>query len=516
MAKYNFITRTDFDSLKNLPLELNYTEDKFLAGAVTYFQGAMNSYLEKWCENNGYDLYTDGLRIYSTIDSRYQQHAEEALKQKMRELQGKFDKHWAGRNPWVDEREREIPGFIEMVAKRTSMYRRLEEKYKDHPDSVNYYLNQPRKMRIFTYEGSIDTTMTPLDSIRHHKRYLHAGMMTMDPFTGHIKAWVGGIDYNFFHYDHVRQAKRQPGSTFKPFVYTAAIDNGWTPCDQITDYRVTINYEENGEKKSWTPRNADWRYSGANMTLRHALGRSINTVTAQLTQKVGPGTVVEYAHKLGINSPLTPVPSVGLGSSDVSVYEMVSAYSTFVNQGLHTEPTFIARIEDNYGNIIHQFVPEQKRAISPETAWLMLHMLKGGIEEPGGTSQNLWSFDLFGKGNEIASKTGTTSNHSDGWFMAITKDLVTGVWVGGDDRSIRFRTSSLGEGSKTALPIYGTYMERLYQDKELNVEKGPFQKPAFKITKRYNCPTYVPRADTTDAAYKAIRSLSELPVPSIR
>jgi penicillin-binding protein 1A len=497
MAKYNFIKPEVYDSVSKRPIEVKYTVERYQDGIANYYGNAITNYMEEWCKNNGLDLYTSGLKVYTTIDSRFQKLAEEAVSEQMQEMQNRFDNHWKGKNPWVDENDQEIPGFIEMVAKRTSYYKYLEERYKKNPDSIQILMNTPRKMNVFTWDGEKEVTMSPLDSIRHYKRFLHTGMMTMDPFTGHIKAWVGGINFKHFQYDHVRQGKRQPGSTFKPFVYTAAIDKGFSPCDRITDYRVTINYVENGEKKSWTPRNADWRYSGRNMTLRHALGRSINTVTAQLTEKVGKETVVEYAHKLGITSPIQAVPSVGLGSSDVSVYEMVGAYGTFINGGIWNEPIFVARVEDRYGNVIHQFNPRQNRAISQETAWLMLYMLKGGIEEPGGTSQNLWSYDIFGSGNEFAAKTGTTSNHSDGWFMGLTKDLVTGVWVGGDDRSIHFRTSALGEGSKTALPIYGRYMEKLYADKDLKVTKGRFPKPKVEITKKYYCPTIIqPKVDS--------------------
>ncbi len=278
----------------------------------------MNSFLNKWCEENGYDLYADGLKIYTTIDSRFQEKAETAVREQMRDMQRRFDQHWRGRNPWVDENDKEIPGFIEMVAKRTSLYKRLQERYKNHPDSISIVMNTPRKMKIFTYDGLKEMEMSPLDSIRHHKRFLHTGLLSMDPYTGYIKAWVGGVDYKSFKYDHVKQGKRQAGSAFKPFVYLTALERGYSPCDQIKDYRVTINYVENGEAKSWTPRNADWVYSGRDMTLRHALGRSINTVTAQLTEKVGPSNVVKYAKRLGITSPLKPVPSVGLGSNDVS------------------------------------------------------------------------------------------------------------------------------------------------------------------------------------------------------
>ncbi|WP_299704425.1 transglycosylase domain-containing protein [uncultured Pontibacter sp.] len=497
MAKYDFLTQAEADSLSQLPLELEYKVENHYDGPATYFRGAVADFMKEWCKQNGYDLYRDGLKVYTTIDSRIQAHAEAAMEQQMRTLQRRFDNHWQGKNPWVDEKNREIPGFIEETIKRTDYYRRLKKKHGDNVAAINKELNTPREMMVFTWENDArekKMTMSPLDSLRYYKRFLHGGMMTMDPFSGEIKAWVGGINYKYFKYDHVKQARRQPGSTFKPFVYVAAIDNGYSPCDKIVDTRITINYVEKGEKKSWSPNNADWEYTGAPMTLRRAMGKSVNSVTAQLTELVGWETVVDYAHRLGISSPLDKVPSIGLGPSDVSVYEMVGAYSTFPNHGFHTNPMFITRIEDRNGNLIEQFVPEQKKVLKEETAFLMMHMLKGGMEEPGGTSQALWEYDLW-KGNEIGGKTGTTSNHSDGWFMGVTKDLVTGVWVGGEDRSIHFRTSQLGEGSKTALPVYGLYMERLYQDKELGFTMGRFPKPTVKISKKYNCTTVLPKAE---------------------
>ncbi|WP_224744310.1 penicillin-binding protein 1A [Pontibacter aquaedesilientis] len=495
MAKYNYLTQAQADSLSQLPLALDYKVENHYDGPATYFRGAVADFMKEWCKQNGYDLYRDGLKVYTTIDSRIQAHAEAAMEQQMRNLQRRFDNHWKDQNPWVDEKNREIPGFIEETIKRTDYYRRLKKKHGDNVAAINKELNTPREMMVFTWENperEKKMTLSPLDSLRYYKRFLHGGMMTMDPFTGEIKAWVGGINYKYFKYDHVKQARRQPGSTFKPFVYVAAIDNGYSPCDKIVDKRITINYVENGEKKSWSPTNADWEYTGAPMTLRRAMGKSVNSVTAQLTELVGWETVVDYAHKLGISSPLDKVPSIGLGPSDVSVYEMVGAYSTFPNQGFHTNPMFITRIEDRNGNLIHQFMPEQKKVLKEETAFLMMHMLKGGMEEPGGTSQALWEYDLW-KGNEIGGKTGTTSNHSDGWFMGVTKDLVSGVWVGGEDRSIHFRTSQLGEGSKTALPVYGLFMERLYKDKELGYTMGRFPGPTVEITKKYNCTTVLPR-----------------------
>ncbi|AKD03343.1 transglycosylase domain-containing protein [Pontibacter korlensis] len=510
MVKYGYLPKAEADSLSQLPLVLDYSVENHYDGPATYFRGAVADYLQEWCKENGYDLYRDGLKVYTTIDSRMQAHAEAAMEEQMRKLQRRFDNHWQGKNPWVDEKNKEIPGFIEDAIKRTAYYRRLKKKYGVDTAAIKKELNRPREMKVFTWENdSLEktVTMSPLDSLAYYKHFLHGGMMTMDPFTGHIKAWVGGINYKYFKYDHVKQARRQPGSTFKPFVYVAAIDNGYSPCDKIVDKRITINYVEKGEKKSWSPTNADWEYTGAPMTLRRAMGKSVNSVTAQLTERVGWETVVQYAHKLGIESPLESVPSIGLGPSDVSVFEMVGAYSTFPNHGFHTEPMFITRIEDRNGNLVHQFTPKQKKVLSEETAFLMMHMLKGGMEEPGGTSQALWEYDLW-KGNEIGGKTGTTSNHSDGWFMGVTNNLVTGVWVGGEDRSIHFRTSQLGEGSKTALPVFGLYMERIYKDQDLGYTMGRFPGPTVKISKKYNCTTVLPKQIMPDST--ALDSVLEL------
>jgi|GEM_PF-144459 len=487
--------------LQKQPIELDYEVEKHIDGPDTYFRGAISQAANKWCEAHGYDLYRDGLRVYTSIDSRLQDHAEQAVHQRMKSLQRTFDNFWRSRHqdPWVDEEGQTIPDFIQTQMRRTESYKALSARFQGQPARLDSALRAKRKMKVFTWKrDDNDTTlvMSPLDSLAYYKHFLQAGMLTMDPFTGSIKAWVGGLDYRFFKYDHVKQGHRQAGSTFKPFVYLTALDNGYSPCDRIRDQRVTIKYTENGLPMEWQPDNVTHEYTGINMTLRSAMARSVNSVTAQLTEKVGWGKVADYAHKVGITSPLLPVPSIGLGSAgDVSVFEMVNAYGTFLNNGFRSEPRLITRIEDRHGNVIQQFDPVQKRAIGPETAWLMLYMLRGGMEEPGGTSQGLWDFQqLWRKDNQIGGKTGTTSNYSDGWYMGLTKDLVSGIWVGGEDRSIHFFRTQQGEGGRMALPIFGRFMESVYQDDRLSYDYGPFPKPPVKINRKYVCYTeYEPR-----------------------
>jgi penicillin-binding protein 1A len=490
MLKYDFLTQAEYDAMSKTQIAVRYTPESHENGAGTYFRSVMNSYLDDWCKKNGYDLYADGLKIYTTIDSRVQQLAEEALQEHIKELQGHFDDHWRGMDPWTDRRNQPLPNYLETQIKASELYKFLQKKYAKNPDSIQIMLKKPRKMRVFSWQGEKDTTFSSIDSIRYYKHFLHASLMAMDPFSGYIKAWVGGINYKYFKYDHVQQAKRQPGSIFKPFVYATAIDQfGYSPCHKIVDRVVTIGYKENGEQKYWTPHNADWEFTNDSMTLRHAIGRSINTVTAQLTERVGWDNVAKYAQKMGITSPLKVVPSIGLGSSNVSLYEMVGAYGTFVNEGYWTEPTFITRIENKNGKTIFTANPMRRKCISEESAFLMIHMLKGTLQEPRGTSGALYRFNIFGN-NEIGGKTGTSSGHADGWYMGITKDLVAGVWVGGDDLSIHFRTSDHGEGSKMALPIFGLFLEKLYaREAELGYTRGAFPSPKVRITKPYWCPT---------------------------
>jgi penicillin-binding protein 1A len=502
MIEYGVAKESDVSNFRNEPIKLKFKIEDHDDGYATYFRGELNKFLTDWCRQNNRNIYTDGLKIYTTIDSRMQRYSEEAMTKHMTKLQDQFFDHWKGKNPWRYENKEEIPNFLQDAMKKTNTYKWLVGKYGPKNDSIELYLKAKRKMRVFTWRGERDTLFSSYDSLSYYKHFLHCGFVSVDPFTGHIKAWVGGINYKYFQYDHVKQGKRQPGSAFKPFVYTAAIGNGYSPCYMLPDVPITFRYKEEGKDIVWSPRNADWVFSGDSLTLRRAMGKSINSVAAHVMKLVGPQEVIRYAQRLGIKSPLRSVPSLALGSSDVSVFEMTGAYATFVNNGIYIEPHFILRIEDRNGNILEEFFPtpvDKKtklkkndfqpatwEALSEEHAYVMVHMLKGGTEEPGGTSQALFQYNIF-YGNEVGGKTGTTSNHSDGWFMGITKSHVAGMWVGAEDRSVHFRTTSTGEGARTALPIFGLYMEQVYADTSLGIRKGFFKRPT-KLTININCP----------------------------
>jgi penicillin-binding protein 1A len=496
MEKYEYLTPAEFKKYSSRPLKLKEGSLDEGSDGGSYLRSAVSRYLEKWCEENDYDLYTDGLKIYTTIDSRMQQYAEEAVNSQMKILQKRLENVWGNENPWRTSDGKEILDFPEKAAQRLPYYDALKKKYGSNQDSIDYYLNKPKKMKIFNWGGEKEVVYSTIDSIKYYAKILNTGMMTLDPFNGHIKVWIGGINHNYFNYDHVNQAKRQAGSTFKPFAYLAALEAGMSPCDKFVDKAVRIPYQDKGKTEYWEPKNADWNFSGREMSLRWAMGKSVNSITAQVTQQVGADNVVKYAHLSGIESDLKAVPSVSLGPNDVSVFEMVKAYGTFLNKGVRSEPILVEKITDQDGKVIEEFQSEQKRTLSEEIAWLMLYMLRGGMEEPGGTSQALWEWDLWKKNNQIGGKTGTSSDYVDGWYMGVTKDLVTGVWVGCDERSVHFKTSETGEGSRTALPIFAKFMEKVYRDASLGIELGPFPKPGVTISREYICPTPRYEVDT--------------------
>lgn len=489
LYKYDFINRELFDSLKVLPLNIKYTAQDHITGPAPYFRSVIKPQLIFWAKENGYDLFESGLRIYTTIDSRLQSYAEQSMTEHMTFLQDHFNAHWNGQNPWRYENGREVSDFLENKIKKTDHYRKLVAKYGKDADSIDIVLNTPYKMNVFSWRGDIDTLLSPIDSLRYYKNFLQAGFMSMDPKNGHIKAWVGGIDFKHFKYDHVMQGRRQPGSTFKPFVYTAAIDLGYSPCYIVEDAPVTFNVPGQ-QPPSYTPQNYNQKFTGEKMTLRQGMARSKNAITAFVMKEMTtPETVVKYAKELGVENPLEAVPSLCLGTSDVSVYELIGAYSTFVNKGVYTKPYFITRIEDKYGNVIQERPPRTREVLSEETAFLMVHMLMGGVEEEGGTSRGL-SMEVK-IDNEIGGKTGTTQNGSDGWYIGLTKDLVSGVWVGGDERSIHFKSSTtLGQGAKLARPVWDLYMQKVYADSVLGYEKGPFPRPIRPLSVEIDCDKY--------------------------
>ena len=496
LAKYEFIPQEDLANLQAEELNLHYRVENQNTGAAPYFReairlqvlAALKELNKDRPEDQQLNLYTSGLRIYTSIDSRMQKYADEAVKEHMRAEQKLFYEHWRGRNPWVNEQMSEIKGFLKDAMRRTQRYRDLMAAYNNDEFKVWEELRRPIKMTVFTWDGDKDTTLSPMDSLNYYKRILNCGMMAMDPTNGHVKAWVGGINYKYFKFDHISQSKRQPGSTFKPFVYGAAIENEIvTPCDALVDEPVTFGEEDGLSGGTWTPHNSDGKYSYQSMKLRRAMGLSINTISAKLMKQLGPDKVADFAHKCGIESPLHEVPSLCLGASEVSLYEQVAGYSTLANGGERIDPILVLRITDKVGNVLKEYSPPVKAVIKPETAYLMTYMLQGAVQEPGGTAEGLKRTTLV-SGNEIGAKTGTTSNYSDGWFMGVTQKLVAGVWVGGDDRSIHFRSLALGQGAKMAMPAYAKFMEKVYSDQSLAIEgyrKMPFTKPenfAFDLT----------------------------------
>lgn len=485
LYKYDFISRELYDSLKVLPLGVEFKAQDHISGPAPYFREFIKPQLIAWAKENNLDLYESGLRIYTTLDSRMQNYAEQAVAKHMDSLQHLFYLHWKGQNPWREESGAEIPDFLATSIKKTDRYRQLVEQYGRGNDSIDIVLNTKYPMTVFTWDGEKDTVMSPVDSLRYYKHFLQAGFISVDPGTGDVKAWVGGINYKYFKYDHVKQGTRQPGSTFKPFVYLAAIDQGYSPCFEVEDAPTTFQIP-GGQPPTYTPQNFERKFTHEKMTLRQGLARSVNSVTAFVMKELtNPQNVVEYAKDLGVESPLDAVPSLCLGTSDVSVYELVGAYSAFANKGVYIKPHYITRIEDKHGNLIQEFPRTTREVLSEETAYLMTYMLMGATTEKGGTALGLSG--AVRHENEIGAKTGTTQNASDGWFMGMTKDLVTGMWVGGDDRSIHFRTSAMGQGARMAMPMWDFYMQSIYADSVLGYTKGTFARPLRPLSVELDC-----------------------------
>ena len=493
MLRRGHIDQEAYDSLKVMPINLDYSVENAYDGQATYFREAVKDYLSEWCHENGYDLYTDGLKIYTTIDTRMQKYAEEAAWDQMKELQKKFNNHWGRVNPWQDERHQEIPNFIENIAKRLPVYKYLEKRFEGNQDSIDYYLNLPHPVKLFSYDGPYETEMSTLDSIRYMEHFMHCGFMAIEPETGHVKAWVGDLDFKTWKYDKVT-AMRQPGSTFKLFVYTEAMNQGLTPCDRRMDafFSMKVWDEEKKKEVLWCPTNANGYFTDYNMTLKSAFAQSINSVAVRVGQEVGIDRIVETAHKMGIKSPLHNTPSLALGASDVNLEELVNAYATIANNGRSHEAILVTRILDRDGNEIYTAPTEEQEAVPYRSAFYMQQMLMAGMREPGGTSMNMWRYVRNYADTDFGGKTGTSNNHSDAWFVGVSPRLVCGAWVGGEYRAIHFRTGELGQGSRTALPICGQFFESVMGDPKFRHYHAKFANPqdASISAAAYQCAGY--------------------------
>ncbi|WP_271405621.1 transglycosylase domain-containing protein [Tenacibaculum soleae] len=501
MAKNDVITEQEKDSLQKLPLKINFTPESHSDGLATYFRENLKQRLKKWAKKNPkddgtfYDIYRDGLKVHVTIDSRMQKYAEEASREHMANLQSFFFKEQERNKnaPFYDIDKRTITGIMKRGKRNSTRYKRLKAAGKSE-EEIEKSFNTDVDMRIFSWKGERDTVMTPYDSIRYYKHFLRSGLVSIEPQTGHIKAWVGGISHKYFKYDAVEQQKRQVGSTFKPFVYATAINQlKMSPCDQLPNVLYTIPKEKYGMPEDWTPKNSSNEYGGE-LTLKKALANSVNVVSAQLIDKVSPINVARLAASAGIKSKIDANPSIALGAVELSLIEMVSAYSTFANKGLRVSPMMITRIEDKNGTVLEEFVPETKEVLSEESAYVVLDLMKGVTTGGSGIRLRLSSkYPDYITGhpykftNPIAGKTGTTQNQSDGWFMGIVPNLVTGVWTGGEDRATHFAGIGKGQGAAMSLPTWALFMQKCYADKSLNISQSDFEKPSEKLSIEINC-----------------------------
>lgn len=516
MRRHKDLTREAYDTLSKKPIQLDYSVENNYDGQAQYFREAVADELHDWCKDNDIDLYRDGLKIYTTIDTRMQKYAEQAAKRQMRIIQRNFNNHWSGQNPWQDEHHQEIPNFIEDLAKKLPYYKYLSQRYDNNTDSINYYLNLPHPVKLFDYdEGIIEKNISTLDSIRYMEHFMHCGFVAMEPETGHVKAWVGDLDFKTWKYDKVK-SMRQPGSTFKLFVYAEAMNQGITPCDTREDsyFSMKVFDSKKNEEVLWAPTNANGRFSGANVTLKQAFAMSINSIAVKLGQECGIPNIVKTAHDMGIKSKLDATPALALGSSDVNLLELVNAYCTPVNDGKTHNPVLVTRIVDRDGKEIYTAPEEEKQVLTYKSAFLLQQLLQGGMQ---GTSSALgrWT-NQFARDTDFGGKTGTSNNHSDAWFVGVSPHLVVGAWVGGEYRCIHFRTGALGQGSKTALPICGDFLEQVLRDPAFKMYRAKFDKPHdTDITMQmYSCGGYFKEpADSDSIASDSIQHI-ELEQPN--
>ena len=502
MYKYGYLSEKEKDSLQNLEMDLNFSPESHREGLATYFRMHMQKWLNRWVKDNkkpdgtDYNIYLDGLKVYTTIDSRMQKNAEDAVEAHMKRLQAEFFvQNTPERNPttpFLDLEPNEIKGILERAMRTSARWRALKRQGRSE-EEIRASFNEKAEMNVFDWNSDSyekDTVMTPLDSIRYYKTFLRTAMMSMEPQTGHIKAWVGGVDYKHFQYDNVKQGARQAGSTFKPFVYAAAIDQlRYSPCDSLPDTQYCIEPMKHGNMEQWCPKNSDGKYSLKKRTLKNALANSVNTITAQLIDQVGPSSVVEIAKNMGLTREILPVPSIALGTVDFNVFEMVGAYGTFANQGVYVEPVAVTRIEDKNGTVLYEYVPKTKDVLSKDVAYTMVNLMEGVTQFGSGgrlrhtfaKEQSVYKEIITGYPyeltNPIAGKTGTTQNQSDGWFMGMVPNLVTGVWVGGEERATHFNRLAYGQGASMALPIWALYMKANYENEELGISTESFEEP---------------------------------------
>ena len=495
MLRHNDINRAQYDSISAKPITLNYSVESNYDGKALYYREYLANYLKDWCEENDYDLYSSGLKIYTTLDSRMQEYAEQAAIKQMKIVHRNFKNHWGNEEPWQDENHKVIPGFIEGIAKKLPVYKYLSNKFENSPDSIDYYLNKPHTVKLFDYEkGFIEEQMSTMDSIRYMVHFMHCAFVAMEPQTGAVKAWVGDINFNTWKYDKVT-AMRQPGSTFKLFVYTEAMNQGLTPCDKRRDeyFSMQVFDKKKNQEVTWAPTNANGSFSGDSMALKSAFARSINSVAVRLGQEMGISRIVETAHKMGIKSPLDATPALALGSSDINLMELANSYCTIANDGVHHEPVVVTRIVDKDGKEVYTAPTAEEQAIPYRSAFFMQQLLMGGLREPGGTSMSFGGYlgDSY-KDTDWGGKTGTSNNHSDAWFMGVSPKLVVGAWVGGEYRCIHFRTGTLGQGSRTALPICGYFVQALLSDPNFKQYHAKFGKPKDDaiLSSMYNCASY--------------------------
>ncbi len=509
MEKYGYITERERDSLQQLPMKIDFSPEGHSDGIATYFREYLKKWMQDWVKANPkgkdedgntiyYDIYRDGLKINVTIDSRMQRYAEEAVAEHMPRLQKEFNKQNEKNKtaPFRDLTKSQIDAIINRAIKTSGRRKEMLKQGKSEAEVLASF-DKKTEMTVFTWQGEKDTIMTPRDSIWYYKSFFRTGLMSMEPQTGQIKAWVGGINYKNFQYDHVDQGTRQVGSTFKPFVYATAIDQlKLSPCDTLPNTQITIPKGKYGVTNDWTPKNSDGDYGGY-LNLKSALAKSVNTVSARLMDRIGPEPIIRLANKMGVESEIPSVASICLGSVDLKLSEMVGAYSTFANKGIYTKPVMVTSIEDKNGTILYQFIPETKDVISQEAAYVTLNLMEGVTQSGSGMRlrtgpserydyKNVITGYPYQFRNPIAGKTGTTQNQSDGWFMGIVPNLTTGVWVGGDDRAVHFPTVRYGQGATMALPIWAIFMRKCYEDKELQISKEPFEKPE-ELTIEVDC-----------------------------